>query len=101
MGEESQSSSTPIYMEANMAQRTGTSATLSIVAAIGSFLLTFTGHPIWGLIAGIISLPFGIIGFVGAASPRVSGGIISLLAIALGAVAIVIGLLGIVGVIIF
>jgi len=84
-----------------MDQRTGTSATLSIVSAIASYLLTFTGHPIWGLLTGIVSLPLGVLGLVLAASPRVSGGFISLLGVVLGALAIVISLLGIIGVIVF
>jgi hypothetical protein len=84
-----------------MDQRTGTAATASIVAAIGSFLLTFTGHPLLGLLAGIAALPLGIIGMVMAASPRVSGGILSLAAILIGAVAIAVGLLGVIGVIVF
>ncbi len=84
-----------------MDQRTGTSALVSIVSAVGSFVLTFTGHPLWGLIGGIVSLPLGILGMIMAASPRVSGGIISLLAIGLGVIAIVISLLGIIGVIVF
>lgn len=84
-----------------MDQRTGTAATLSILAAIASYLLTFTGHPFWGLISGIVSLPLGIFGMVIAASPRVSGGFISLMAIIIGAVAILIGLMGVIGVIVF
>lgn len=84
-----------------MDQRTGTSATLSIFSAIGSYILTFTGHPVWGLIAGVIALPLGIIGMIIAASPRVSGGIISMVAIFVGAVAIVVSLMGMIGVILF
>jgi hypothetical protein len=84
-----------------MDQRTGTAATLSILSAIGSYILTFTGHPVWGLIAGVISLPLGILGMIIASSPRVSGGIISLLAIFVGALAIVVSLMGMIGVILF
>ncbi len=84
-----------------MDQRTGTSATMSIVAAVGSYMLTFTGHPLWGLMSGIVSLPLGFIGMIFAASPRVSGGILSLTAILLGAFAIVLSIMGIIGVIIF
>ncbi len=84
-----------------MDQKTGTSATLAIIAAIGSFIITFTGHPIWGVIAGVVSIPLGVLGMIFAASPRVGGGIISLLAIIIGALAIVVGALGIIGVIIF
>ena len=84
-----------------MEKKTGTAATFSIVAVAGSFLLTFTGHVILGLLAGLISIPLGVLGFISAASPRVSGGIISLAAIILGAVAVIIAILGIVGVILF
>ena len=84
-----------------MDQRIGTSATLSIAAAIGSYFLTFTAHPAWGLVTGVVSLPLGVIGMVIAASPKVRGGIISLVAICLGTLAIVISILGIVGVILF
>lgn len=84
-----------------MVQRTGTAATSSIVAAIGSFFLTFTGNPVWGVLAGIIALPLGIIGLIMAASPRVSGGILSLSAILFRAIAIAISILGIIGVIVF
>ncbi len=84
-----------------MAQKTGTAATVAIVAAAGSYLLTFSGHPVWGVIAAILSLPFGIAGMLMAASPRVKGGILSLTAIGLGAVAIVLGVLGTLGTIVF
>ncbi len=82
-----------------MDQRRGTTATLSIIAAIGAYFLTFSGYPILGLITGVVSLPLGIIGLIVAASPRVSGGIISIFAILLGAGAIIAGILGVFGVI--
>ncbi len=84
-----------------MDQKAGTSATVSILAAIGSYIITFTGHPVWGLIAGAVSIPLGVIGIIMAASPRVSGGFMSLLAIFLGVVATAVAILGIVGVILF
>ncbi|MFZ0614463.1 MAG: hypothetical protein WAM73_19620 [Desulfobacterales bacterium] len=84
-----------------MNQRTGSAATGSIISAIGSYFLTFTGHPLWGLIAGMVAVPLGVLGMIFAASPRVRGGFISLLAIVFGAIAVVISILGIVGVIIF
>lgn len=65
-------------------EKTSTMAIVSIVAAIGSFFMTFSGHQIAGLIAALVSIPCGIIGFVMAASPRVSGGILSIIAIFLG-----------------
>lgn len=82
-------------------QRTGFSATLAIIAAIGSYLATFTGHPIVGLLVALAALPLGILGLIMAASPRVGGGIISIVAILLAVFAIGIALLGTLGVIIF
>lgn len=80
-----------------MEQRTGIVATLSILLALGSFLLTCTGNPIWGLVAAIVSIPLGAVGLAISASPRVSGGMFSIAAIVLGAIAVVVAILGIVG----
>lgn len=71
-----------------MNQKTGTFATLAIIAAIASYFLTFSGHKLFGILAAVISIPLGIGGFVMAASPRVSGGIISIIAILAGVFAI-------------
>ncbi len=84
-----------------MEQKTGTAATLSIVAAAGSYILTFTGHPLWAFLSAILALPLGIIGLLMAASPRVSGGILSLVALGLGALAIILSVLGMLGSIVF
>lgn len=78
----------------NRGQKVGLAAILSIVAAIGSYVATCTGHPGWGILAALISIPMGIIGFVAAASPRVRGGIISIIAIILGVLAIIGALVG-------
>lgn len=64
-----------------MNQKTGMFATISIVAAIVSYLMTFNGHTVWGVLLALIAIPLGIGGFVMAASPRVSGGIMSIVAI--------------------
>ncbi len=82
-----------------MDQRRGTTATLSIIAAIGGYFLTFSGFPVLGLITGVVSLPLGITGLIIAASPKISGAIISIFAILLGAGAVVAGILGVFGVI--
>ncbi len=71
-----------------MNQRTGIFATLSIIAAIASYFLTFNGYKLYGLLAALLSIPFGIGGFIMAASPRVSGGIMSIISILLGVFAI-------------
>jgi hypothetical protein len=84
-----------------MEQKTGIAATISLIAAILSWIVTFTGHPIWGLLLALLSVPVGVMGLIMAASPRVSGGILSIIAIILGVIGLAIAILGIVGVIIF
>lgn len=81
--------------------RTGTVAVIAILCAIGSYLATFTGHPIIGLLAAIFAIGLGVIGLVISVSPRVGGGIISIIAIVLGVFGIGVAVLGLVGVIIF
>ncbi|MEW6117990.1 MAG: hypothetical protein AB1553_13995 [Nitrospirota bacterium] len=84
-----------------MNQKAGTSATLAIITAVVSYFFTFTGHPIWGALAALAAIAFGIIGLVMAASPRVGGGILSIFAIGLGVLAIGVAVLGLIGVILF
>ena len=69
-----------------MNARIGMAATLSIIAAIGSFF----ARPIPGFFLALLAIFLGIIGFVMAASPRVRGGMISIFSIIIG----VIGVLG-------
>jgi hypothetical protein len=82
-------------------QRTGTAATLAIIAAIGGFFLIFTGNPGWGLLAEVIAGLLGVIGLVMAASPRVSGGMLSIAAIVLAVFGLGISVLGLIGSIVF
>lgn len=82
-------------------QSVSIAAIVAIVAAIGSYVLTCMGHPMWALIAALLSIPIGIVGFVMAASPRVRGGILSITAIILGALAAVVAVLGMTGMILF
>ncbi len=83
-----------------MGQKTGTAALLSILAAIICYFLTFSGHPFWGFAVAVLSIILGFIGLIMAASPRVSGGIISIVGMVIGAVGVVIGILGMIGAII-
>lgn len=82
-------------------QKAGTAATLAIILAIASFFVTFTGNPIWGLLIAFITVILGIIGVVISVSPKVGGGLMSIIAIILGVLDIGIATLGIIGVIIF
>jgi len=81
-------------------QKAGTSATLSIIAAVGSFIVTFTGHPFFGLLIGIAAIPLGGIGVAMAASPKIGGGLMSVIAIVVGLIAIGVAVLGMIGAII-
>lgn len=78
-------------------QKTGALASGAMIAAIVSFILTFAGHPVIGLLCGILSIPLGIIGLMMAASPRVGGGLLSIAAMVLGVIAIGIAVLGGIG----
>jgi hypothetical protein len=82
-------------------QKASTSATLSILAAIGSYLLSFSGRPFLGVLAALLSIPLGVAGLLRAASPRVGGGLMSLVAILLGVVAIAVAVLVMIGVLLF
>jgi hypothetical protein len=82
-------------------QQTGAAATIAIIAAIAGFVATFTGHPFWGLFIALVAIVSGLAGFVMAASPKVSGGILSIVAIVLGVVGLAVSVLGMVGVILF
>jgi hypothetical protein len=82
-------------------QKSSTSATLAIVAAIGSYLLSFSGRPFWGVLAALMALPLGIVGLLKAASPRVGGGLLSLIAIGLGVLALGLAVLVMIGVLLF
>ena len=79
------------------AQQTGMLATLAIVAAIGGMLATFTGHPVWGLIIDLVAIPLGIAGLLMAASPRVSGGVLSIVAIVAAVLGLGLAVLGMIG----
>ncbi len=88
-------------MEYSMGQRTGTAAIVSFIVAIGSYVLTFSHHPVWGIVASLVGGILGIVGLVSAASPRVSGGVLSIAAIVLSVIALAIAILGTIGAILF
>jgi len=63
---------------------------LAIIAAIASF---FVHSGVWGVVLAVFAIVLGLVGFAKAASPRVSGGILSLLAVGLGLIAFIFALL--------
>lgn len=91
----------PHKKEREMEQQAGTIATLAIIAAVASYIITFAGHPFIGVLAALVSIPLGAFGLIRAASPRVGGGIMSILALILGVTAIGVGVLGMIGAIVF
>jgi hypothetical protein len=80
-----------------MGQKTGIFATLAIIAAVASFFLTFSGHRILALVLAVFSIPLGALGVIMAASPRVGGGLVSIIAIGLGVFAAGVAVLGMIG----
>jgi hypothetical protein len=82
-------------------QRTGTAATLAIIAAIGGFILIFTGNPGWGLLVELVAGLLGAVGLFMAASPRVSGGLLSIAAMIIAVIGLGISVLGLIGSLVF
>lgn len=74
---------------------------IAMVAAIGGVMASFTGHPYWGLFIGLGAIVLGALGFAMAASPRVSGGLLSIIAIALSIIGLGLSVLVAIGIIIF
>jgi hypothetical protein len=74
-------------------------STASIVAigcAIGSFYTSSHHHQLFGFILAIVAIAAGLLGGLRALSPKVSGGILSIIAVVLGVIAIVFSLLALV-----
>jgi hypothetical protein len=82
-----------------MNQKTGVAAIVAILAAVGSYIATCSGHGFWGLLLSILGVIAGVIGLLMAASPKVSGGILSIVAILMSlagvALGFVVGVLGV------
>jgi hypothetical protein len=69
---------------------------IAIICAIGSFVLSARGDAMWGLFCAIIAIAGGLLGGLRALSPRVSGGLISILAIVLGVLGIVVAIIALI-----
>jgi hypothetical protein len=80
--------------------RTGQAKSLAsivaILAALVSFYLSSQGREILALLCAFVAIGAGLVGGLRALSPRVSGGILSILAVALGAIAIIVALIALV-----
>ncbi|MGH7823992.1 MAG: hypothetical protein ACREQ7_02260 [Candidatus Binatia bacterium] len=82
-------------------QKTGTAAGLAIIAAIAGIVLIFIGNPGWGLLVELIAAFLGAVGFFMAASPRVSGGMLSIAAIVIAVFGLGMSILGLLGSLVF
>ncbi len=94
-----QHSPAPRSKRTTMEQKTGTVAAASMLAAVLCYVSLCAGHPGWALALSVVSLPLGLIGLLWSASPRVSGGILSIFAMLLGLVGVVLSILALVGVV--
>ena len=74
---------------------------MALVAAIIGVVMVFAGNPGWGLIIEVTAAVLGAIGFFMAASPRVSGGVLSIVAIVIAVFGIGLSVLGVIGSAIF
>jgi hypothetical protein len=68
----------------------------AIIAAIASFYFSARGREFWGLFAALAAIAGGLLGGLRALSPRVSGGILSILAVVLGVIAILVALVALI-----
>ena len=78
------------------AQVRSTASIVAIVAAIGSFVLSANGREFLALFAALVAIGAGLVGGLRALSPRVSGGMLSIVAVALGVIAILVALVALV-----
>jgi hypothetical protein len=73
-----------------------TASTVAIIAAIVSFVLSARGRELWALACALLAIGAGMLGGMRALSPRVSGGLISIIAVVLGVVAILVALVALI-----
>ena len=78
------------------AQVRSTASIIAILCAIGSFVLSSRGSEFLALLAALVAIGAGLLGGLRALSPRVSGGILSIAAVLLGAIAIIVALIALI-----
>lgn len=82
-------------------QKTGVAATIAIIAAIGGIIASLAGHPFWGFLILAIAIIAGLAGMAMSASPKVGGGLMSLVAVVIAVFGLGLSVLVMVGVIVF
>ena len=78
-------------------QRTGSTAIMALVAAIFGVVLIIAGNPGWALVLEVSAAVLGAVGFFMAATPHISGGALSILAIVIAVFGIGLSILGVIG----
>ena len=73
-----------------------TASIIAIISAIASFYFSFQSRGLLALLLALLAIGAGLVGGLRALSPRVSGGILSILAVILGVIAIVFALVAVV-----
>ena len=73
-----------------------TASVVAIICALGSFYLSGHHHSLFGFLAALVAIGAGLLGGLRALSPRVSGGILSIIAVVLGVIAILFSVLAVV-----
>jgi hypothetical protein len=69
---------------------------VAIIAAVVSFYLSSQGREMWALLSAFVAIGAGFVGGLKALSPRVSGGILSIIAVVLGAIAVIVALVALI-----
>ena len=69
---------------------------VAIIAALLSFWFSSQGRELWGLFAALVAIGAGLMGAARSLSPRVSGGILSIISVALGAIAVIVALIALI-----
>lgn len=69
---------------------------VAIIAAFVSFYLSSQGREMWALLSAFVAIGAGFVGGLKALSPRVSGGILSIIAVVLGSIAVIVALIALV-----
>ena len=88
-------------LEKTTGQQIGMTASLALLAAIAGVGAVFIGEPGWGLVFAVCAAVLGAAGFFMSASPRVSGGMMSIVAIVIAVFGIGLSVLGVIGSAIF
>ena len=88
-------------MEETVRPKIGITATMALLAAIAGVLAVVTGNPGWGLVFAACAAVLGAIGLLISASPRMSGGMMSIVAIVIAVFGIGLSVLGVIGSAIF